>query len=98
MLQVSECIMARTPLCFVRRDHFLEEPYLRRLLAESGGAIEIPRSDFVHGRWGPYLSQALQATMSYEYGLKTPRRSTVGMTATRYIMRCTDVGLVLLLA
>lgn len=65
-VQVSECIMARTPLCFVRRDHFLEEPYLRRLLEDAGGAIEISRSDLVHGLWAPYLKQALQANMSYE--------------------------------
>lgn len=65
-LQVSECIMARTPLCFVRRDHFLEEPYLRKLLAQAGGAIEISRADLIHGHWGPYLQQALRAQMSYE--------------------------------
>ncbi len=34
---VSECLCAGTPMVFLRRDYFNEEPFLRRLLQLHGG-------------------------------------------------------------
>ena len=37
---VSECLCAGTPMVFLRRDYFNEEPFLRRLLQLHGGAAD----------------------------------------------------------
>ena len=36
---VSECLCAGTPMVFLRRDYFNEEPFLRRLLQLHGGGV-----------------------------------------------------------
>lgn len=38
---VSECLAHATPLVFVRRDYFNEEPFLRRLLQMHNAAVVI---------------------------------------------------------
>ena len=43
---VSECLAHGTPMVFVRRDYFNEEPFLRRLLQLNNCAVEIKRRDF----------------------------------------------------
>ena len=37
---VSECLCACTPMVFLRRDYFNEEPFLRRLLQLHGGGAD----------------------------------------------------------
>lgn len=39
---VSECLCAGTPMVFLRRDYFNEEPFLRRLLQLHGGGADPP--------------------------------------------------------
>jgi L-arabinokinase len=62
---VSECLSAEKPLVFVRRDHFNEEPFLRVLLQQCGGALEISKADLVSGNWAPYLEQACDLQVQY---------------------------------
>ncbi|KAG0616552.1 hypothetical protein M758_5G124600 [Ceratodon purpureus] len=56
---VSETLACKTPLVFVRRDHFNEEPFLRKMLEFYRGGVEMNRRDFMSGRWAPYLERAL---------------------------------------
>lgn len=63
---VSECLAHSTPLVFVRRDYFNEEPFLRRLLQLHGGAVEIKRRDFLEGNWAPFLLHATELNFTYE--------------------------------
>ena len=63
---VSECLAHSTPLVFVRRDYFNEEPFLRRLLQLHGAAVEIRRRDFLEGTWAPFLLHAAELTFTYE--------------------------------
>jgi L-arabinokinase len=56
---VSETLACNTPLVFVRRDHFNEEPFLRKMLEFNRGGVEMNRRDFLSGRWVPYLERAL---------------------------------------
>ncbi|KAK9833328.1 hypothetical protein WJX81_006760, partial [Elliptochloris bilobata] len=62
---VSECLCAGTPMVFLRRDYFNEEPFLRRLLQLHGRGVEIRRRDFLEGTWAPFLLQA--ATLRFCY-------------------------------
>jgi len=55
----SECLAHGKPLVFVRRDHFNEEPFLRKLLEMHNCAVEMKRSSFLDGHWGSYLLRAL---------------------------------------
>lgn len=63
---VSECLAHSTPLVFVRRDYFNEEPFLRRLLQLHGAAVEIRRRDFLDGTWAPFLLHAAELRFSYK--------------------------------
>ena len=36
---MSECLCAGTPMVFLRRDYFNEEPFLRRLLQLHGSGV-----------------------------------------------------------
>ncbi|BDA43718.1 probable galactokinase at C-terminar half [Coccomyxa sp. Obi] len=63
---VSECLAHSTPLVFVRRDYFNEEPFLRRLLQLHGAAVEIRRRDFLEGTWAPFLLHAAELNFSYD--------------------------------
>lgn len=62
---VSECLAAEKPLVFVRRDHFNEEPFLRQLLQECHGALEISKADLLSGNWSPYLEEACGMKVTY---------------------------------
>jgi hypothetical protein len=64
---VSECLAHGTPLVFVRRDYFNEEPFLRRLLQMHGAAVEIKRRDFLEGTWAPFLLRAAELDFAYEW-------------------------------
>lgn len=63
---VSECLAHSTPLVFVRRDYFNEEPFLRRLLQLHGAAVEIRRRDFLEGTWAPFLLHAAELNFTYK--------------------------------
>ncbi|CAK9216976.1 unnamed protein product [Sphagnum jensenii] len=62
---VSETLSCNTPLVFVRRDHFSEEPFLRKMLEFNRGGVEMNRRDFLSGRWVPYLERALVIRPSF---------------------------------
>lgn len=61
----SECLAHATPLIFLRRDHFNEEPFLRKLLEVHDAAVEMKRRDFLSGNWAPYLQRALRLRPKY---------------------------------
>lgn len=61
----SECLAHSTPLIFLRRDYFNEEPFLRKLLEVHDAAVEMKRRDFVSGNWAPYLRRALELRPKY---------------------------------
>lgn len=61
----SECLAVERPLVFVRRDHFNEEPFLRRLLQDCNAALEISKADLVSGNWAPYLEEACNMKVTY---------------------------------
>ena len=56
----SESLACGVPLVFVRRDHFNEEPFLRRYLEVHECAVEMARRDFFAGHWRPALERASQ--------------------------------------
>jgi L-arabinokinase len=62
---VSECLAVEKPLVFVRRDHFNEEPFLRTLLKQCNGAVEISKADLMSGNWAPYLEEACDLKVTY---------------------------------
>jgi hypothetical protein len=61
----SECLAHSTPLVFLRRDFFNEEPFLRKLLEVNDAAVEMKRRDFLNGNWAPYLERALACKPCY---------------------------------
>eukprot|EP01012_Entosiphon_sulcatum_P013014 TRINITY_DN18295_c0_g1_i2.p1 TRINITY_DN18295_c0_g1~~TRINITY_DN18295_c0_g1_i2.p1 ORF type:complete len:634 (+),score=105.40 TRINITY_DN18295_c0_g1_i2:1155-3056(+) len=54
----SEALAHGKPFIFIRRDHFNEEPFLRKLLIDHNSAVEMGRKDFFAGRWASYLEVA----------------------------------------
>lgn len=62
----SECLAHRTPLVFLRRDFFNEEPFLRKLLEIHDSAVEMKRRDFLSGNWAPYLERAVALHPCYD--------------------------------
>lgn len=57
---VSECIVGGTPLVYVPRLHWPEEPCMEKLLTEDYGAgVAIQLEEYENGNWEPYLQQAL---------------------------------------
>jgi L-arabinokinase len=78
---VSECLVGRRPLIFVRRDNFNEEPWLRRLLHAHGAALEIPQREFLSGNWAPYLQRAANdMTVTFECALSHCHPTTPSST------------------
>eukprot|EP00898_Chlorokybus_atmophyticus_P005965 jgi/Chlat1/636/Chrsp103S00005 len=61
----SEALAHSTPLVYVRRDFFNEEPFLRKLLETHNCAVEMSRRDFFAGNWHPYLDRALKLKPMY---------------------------------
>ncbi|XP_024399655.1 L-arabinokinase isoform X3 [Physcomitrium patens] len=61
----SEALSCKKAFIFVRRDHFNEEPFLRKMLELNRGGVEMNRRDFLSGRWGPYLERALVIKPTY---------------------------------
>ena len=61
----SESLACGVPLVFVRRDHFNEEPFLRRYLEVHECAVEMARRDFFAGHWRPALERASQLRPCY---------------------------------
>ncbi len=61
----SECLATNTPLLFVRRQHFNEEPFLRNLLQLNGAALEMKRRDFVSGNWADHVLRAASLAPKY---------------------------------
>ncbi|KAL3147999.1 hypothetical protein ABBQ38_014294 [Trebouxia sp. C0009 RCD-2024] len=55
----SECLGHGTPLIFIRRDYFNEEPFLRKQLEVHGLGVEMNRRDFLAGNWAPFLLKTL---------------------------------------
>lgn len=63
---VSECLSSVpvTPLIYIPRDGWPEEPYLVNILDDNQCGISMPRDQFYSGNWTPYLQQALQRKSS----------------------------------
>lgn len=57
---MSECIAHGTPLLYVPRSSWPEEPYLEQFIVSHNAGIAISEAEFLAGIWGPYLAQALQ--------------------------------------
>ena len=55
---VSECVVLRKPLIYVKRANFAEEPYLRAVLETHGNALELSREDFCAGKWRGAIERA----------------------------------------
>jgi L-arabinokinase len=56
---VSEILANRTPLLYTARDSFAEYKVLAQALEKFAVAEEIPRSDFLSGKWQPFLDRLL---------------------------------------
>ena len=56
---VSECLATGTPLVYVPRRHFAEEPFLVRLLDSRGCCLEMSRAAYEAGDWGGALERAV---------------------------------------
>nr|XP_027099581.1 L-arabinokinase-like isoform X1 [Coffea arabica]XP_027099582.1 L-arabinokinase-like isoform X1 [Coffea arabica] len=65
---VSEALAYKLPFVFVRRDYFNEEPFLRNMLEQYQGGVEMIRRDLLTGHWRPYLERALTLRPCYEGG------------------------------
>ncbi|XP_065627157.1 L-arabinokinase-like isoform X2 [Quercus suber] len=65
---VSEAMAYKVPFIFIRRDYFNEEPYLREMLENYQGGVEMARRDMLSGCWIPYLERAINLKPSYEGG------------------------------
>ncbi|KAJ4763612.1 Galactokinase [Rhynchospora pubera] len=63
---VSEALAYKLPFVFVRRDYFNEEPFLRNMLENYQGGVEMIRRDLLTGHWKPYLERALTLKPSYD--------------------------------
>ena len=58
---VVEAVALQTPLLYVRRYNFADEPALVDYLHRYGRGIELSRDDFHHGRWDAALAHVLAA-------------------------------------
>ncbi|KAM4087928.1 hypothetical protein ACJW30_07G031800 [Castanea mollissima] len=65
---VSEAMAYKLPFIFIRRDYFNEEPYLREMLENYQGGVEMARRDMLSGCWIPYLERAVNLKPCYEGG------------------------------
>jgi L-arabinokinase len=65
----SESLAHNVPLVFVRRAHFNEEPFLRKLLELNDCMVEMTQRDFFQGHWHPYLQRALLLRPHYKGAL-----------------------------
>jgi UDP:flavonoid glycosyltransferase YjiC (YdhE family) len=54
-----EAVALKTPVVYVRRYNFADEPPLVDYLHRHGRGIELSLDDFTHGRWEPAVWQAL---------------------------------------
>ena len=63
---VSECLSTTpvTPLVYVPRQGWAEEPALVKLMEWNKACICIARDDFFAGNWAPYLQHALQLSLN----------------------------------
>ena len=78
---VSECVGIGTPLVYVKRPGFAEEPGLIRYLDEKQLGIELERADFEQGMW----STALQTAVELSHGkLKQKSVSTAAVEVMRH--------------
>ncbi|MED6130560.1 D-arabinose 1-dehydrogenase (NAD(P)(+)), variant 2 [Stylosanthes scabra] len=62
---VSEALAYKCPFVFVHRENFNEEPFLRKMVENYQGGIEMSRNDLFSGHWKPYLEQAMSLKPSY---------------------------------
>lgn len=66
---VSECINCGTPLIFVPRIDWPEQPYIQSLLCDTYHAgISMPLDEFKAGQWGVYLDRAYSMRNSWSVG------------------------------
>ncbi|KAK4564688.1 hypothetical protein RGQ29_006670 [Quercus rubra] len=82
---VSEAMAYKLPFIFIRRDYFNEEPYLREMLENYQGGVEMARRDMLSGCWIPYLERAVNLKPCYEGG-------TNGGELAAHILQDTAVG------
>jgi L-arabinokinase len=57
---VSECLSTKTPLVFVPREDWPEEPPLQSLMEKYDSAVLMPKSEYDTGNWSSYLLSALE--------------------------------------
>ncbi|KMZ73213.1 Galactokinase, partial [Zostera marina] len=81
----SEAMAYKLPFVFVRRDYFNEEPFLRNMLENYEGGVEMIRRDLLTGHWAPYLERALSLTPCYNSGIN-------GGEFTAHILQETAIG------
>lgn len=55
---MSECVSLMKPLIFVPRANFAEEGFLRLILEETWGGVELSRDLFEVGRWREAVERA----------------------------------------
>lgn len=62
----SECLSIGTPLLFVPRANWMEEPFFKTYVRMTGCGLEMPFEDYSAGNWSPYLQQALAMDVKYQ--------------------------------
>ncbi|XP_062158055.1 L-arabinokinase-like isoform X1 [Alnus glutinosa] len=72
---VSEALAYKLPFIFIRRDHFNEEPFLRKMLEFFQGGVEMIRRDLLCGNWTPYLERAVSLKPCYKGGTNGGERA-----------------------
>jgi len=56
---VSECVANNTPMVFVPREFWPEEPYMRATIEQEGMGVCLPKSHFLKGKWRDALERAI---------------------------------------
>lgn len=59
---VSECLSSTpvTPLIYIPRDGWPEEPYLINILNDNNCGVSMPRNQFYGGEWSSYLEESIR--------------------------------------
>lgn len=63
---LSECIIHKTPLIYIKRSSWPEEKCLQLLLETYTSGLCMPVDDFMTGNWSIYLNKALELNISFE--------------------------------
>jgi len=63
---VSECVFHRTPLIYVPRENFAEEPELKQVLERHETCVEMSAKAFASGEWREAIEKASALRPSFE--------------------------------